>query len=78
MNNTVEIINVIESCLDIHVSEDTLIEDCGISSFDFIRIIVMLESEFSISFSNDRLFMENYKTIGDIITAVNEIITNKE
>jgi len=78
MNNSVEVINIIESCLDINVSEDTVIEDCGISSFDFIRIIVMIEEEFSISFSNEKMFMENYKTVGDIITALNEIIAGKE
>lgn len=77
MNNKAEIINIIESSLGISVSEDTVIEEYGISSFDFIRVLVMLENEFSISFSNEQLFMENYKTVNDIIAAVNESIQTK-
>lgn len=47
-----------------------LVDDIGMDSIIFISIVVELETKFVIEVPEDMLLMENFKTINDIVSVV--------
>lgn len=72
--NAMEMSKLEESVLDIinsvNSTEATLessLNDLGINSIDFIRIIVTLEDEFDFEFENEMLLYESFSDINSIV-----------
>lgn len=57
---------------DINIQSE--LSEIGISSFEFIKIIVMIEVEFGFEFEDDKLAANNFVTIRDLV----EYIVEKE
>ena len=57
--------------LEIHSSEISL-EELNIDSITFIKIIVLLESEFDIEFEDEKLLFSAFPTIQSMINYVKE------
>lgn len=53
---------------------DRPLEGLGINSVDFIKILVMVENEFDIEFSDDDLTGETFITINDFINCVESLL----
>ncbi len=49
--------------------ESSFVEDLNIDSIDLIELIMMLEEEYNIEFSEDDA--ETIKTIGDVVNYIN-------
>ncbi len=45
---------------------DTRLEEFGVSSIEFIKLIVVLEDEFSIEFEDEALDMSKFQKVSDI------------
>ncbi len=50
--------------------ESSFVEDLNIDSIDLIELIMMLEEEYNIEFSEDDA--ETIKTIGDVVNYINQ------
>lgn len=55
-----------------------LIDDLGMDSISFVSLIIQLEVEFDIQIPDDWLQMERFRDCSLIISAVEELITQKE
>ena len=55
-----------------------LIDDLGMDSINFVSLIIQLEVEFDIQIPDDWLQMERFRDCSLIISAVEELITQKE
>lgn len=56
-----------------------LVDDAGMDSITFITLIVEIEAKFNITVPDDLLLMENFKSVDDIITVVeNEVAKGAE
>lgn len=60
------------------VSDDTALMEIGIDSVGFITMIIALEEEFNIRFEDMQLVYDNYRTIGQLATVVQQVIENKK
>ncbi|MCP1132747.1 acyl carrier protein [Paenibacillus polysaccharolyticus] len=49
----------------------------GVDSVKIIRLVVKLEEHFDISFEDDDLMMENFKTVLDIVKMIKPKLLNK-
>ena len=67
-----KIYDIINNTLEKHciLSYDTIYEQIGLDSFEFIRLIVELEKEFDFEFAEDMLVATNFQTIGNIVDFV--------
>ena len=52
-----------------------LIDDAGMDSISFISLIVEIESKFDIIVPDDKLLMDNFKNVDDIIVVVENELT---
>lgn len=62
--------NVIKSnteLTNVELTEETKLSDLGIDSLSYLKIIVELEKEFGMEFSDDFLIPENIENIGEIV-----------
>ncbi|HAU86724.1 MAG TPA: phosphopantetheine-binding protein [Lachnospiraceae bacterium] len=49
----------------------------GIDSIEFITIVIALEEEFDIKFGDMQLVYSNYKTLGQLLSTVQQVIEEK-
>ncbi len=49
---------------------DTKIENMGVSSIDYVKILIMLETEFDIEFDDDDLVLDESTCIFDLASKV--------
>lgn len=75
-----KVINVLsEMFADMNIGTEVfelvdLADDLGMDSLTFITVIVKLEALFNITFPDDMLLMDNFKTVNNIVTTIsNEI-----
>jgi len=67
------IIDIIADTLDIateELNEDTMFEDLDADSFDMLEMITSIEDAFDLEVPEEAL--EDFKTIGDVVEAVEE------
>ena len=59
-----------------HIGSDRSIEminniqEIGLNSIDFIKLLIFIEDKFEFEFNDDELELENYVTIEDVINAI--------
>jgi len=73
-NNVVNVLS--EMFENMYVASDVLelvdlIDDLGMDSLTFITAVVKLEALFNITFPDEMLLMENFKTVDNIVTIIN-------
>ncbi len=63
-----KIIEIIKKTVDFecNIGKDVKLEDMGINSLLFIRVVVALEEMFDIEFDGESLNYENFKTVDDV------------
>lgn len=52
---------------------DDNLADFGISSLNFIKILVAIEDEFNIEFEDEELEFENFNTIRKLVNSLNKM-----
>jgi len=70
---TERIIEVIKGVIgenDKELTDDTKVESIGVSSIDYIKILIMLETEFDIEFDDDDLVLDENTCIYDLASKV--------
>ena len=64
-----KIISIVKSVIgetEKELSGSTVIENIGISSIDYVRTLIMLETEFDIEFDDEDLVLDNDTCIEDL------------
>lgn len=56
------------------INDNTLLKDVGINSLSFIKIVVEIESRFDISFSEEKLILEQFSDFLSLSNYVCELI----
>ncbi|MGE5632414.1 MAG: phosphopantetheine-binding protein [Caulobacteraceae bacterium] len=54
----------------IRIDDNTDLSQIGISSIDYIKVLVEIEDEFGIEFNDDALNGEYFKTLGELVKYV--------
>ena len=70
---TERVIGVIKCILgeyDKELNGDTKVESIGVSSIDYVKILIMLETEFDIEFDDDDLVLDESTCITDLASKV--------
>lgn len=62
----------------VDVNDNTTLIEIGIDSVEFIRIIMALEEGFNIRFEDMQLVYDNYKTIGQLVFIVQQVIEKQQ
>ncbi len=62
---------------DAEITADTKLDELNISSILFVKVIVVLESEFDIEFEDDYLISTYFKTVEDIVAYVERLLENQ-
>lgn len=57
-----------------NLSEDTFIEELGIDSIEYVKLIVSIEEQEHISFDECDLIGDKFKTIRDLVDRIIEIL----
>lgn len=52
-----------------HIDRNIILKEQGLDSLDLVEIMVLLEEEFDIEFSNDEML--GFKTVGEVIDTIN-------
>ncbi len=60
------------------ITEDATFLKIGVDSVDFISMIIALEEEFGIRFEDMQLVCDDYKTIGQLVCVVEQLIENRK
>ena len=60
-----------------NIGLDTTFKEIEIESLNFITIIVEIEDNFGIEFDDENMLTSNYKTVGDFVNYVENIIKIK-
>lgn len=55
-----------------NITVQSALSEIGISSFEFIKIIVVIEVEFGVEFEDDKLEANNFVTIKDLVEYIME------
>jgi len=55
---------------DKELTGDTKVESIGVSSIDYVKILIMLETEFDIEFDDDDLVLDESTCISDLASKV--------
>ena len=55
---------------DVKISADSILQDAGIDSFSTIEIILFIERTYGVSFTDDKLIPENFKTLRSLASLV--------
>lgn len=81
MNIESVIKNIIVKQLEIDESKtellpDTNLQNIGMDSIKFIKLIVDIEGEFGIEYPDDKLLITESGTLGRIVTVVNNCVNN--
>lgn len=58
---------------DVQITADTVLQDAGIDSFSTIEIILFIERTYGVSFTDDKLVPENFKSITSLAALVAEL-----
>ncbi len=61
-----------------HINFDTTLVECGMDSIEFITMIIALEEEFGIRFEDIQLIFDEYKTVGDIVKVVHNLVESNQ
>lgn len=56
------------------MNDDTALTEIGIDSVEFITMIIEIEEEFNIRFEDMQLVYDNYRTIGQLVSVVQQVI----
>jgi acyl carrier protein len=60
------------------INDDTTLVEVGIDSIDFINMVIALEEEFDIRFEDMQLIYDNYETLGQLVSVVQQVIEKKK
>ncbi|MCP1132763.1 acyl carrier protein [Paenibacillus polysaccharolyticus] len=53
--------------IEIEISMETNLIQAGVNSISFIKLVILIENEFNISFDEERLDISYFPTIKDIV-----------
>lgn len=59
------------------INNDNYLDEIGINSINFIRMIIELEEEYDIQFDIDRLGIESFEKVGNLIFYVDKLVGAK-
>ena len=59
------------------INSATNFSEIGVTSADYIKLIVSLEEEFGIEIEDENLIPDNFKTYGDFIDLLERLIAEK-
>lgn len=62
----------------VDINDDTTFTEAGIDSIEFITMIIELEEEFNIRFEDMQLIYDDYKTIGQLVFVIQQIIEKQQ
>ena len=73
MNDT--IIKLIKNkvSLDENVNLNTKLTDLSLDSLSFIELLLEIEEMYKIEFNDSSLYIDNYKTVNDLINKIKEL-----
>lgn len=73
MNDT--IIKLIKNkvLLDENVNLNTKLTDLSLDSLSFIELLLEIEEMYKIEFADSSLYIDNYKTVNDLINKIKEL-----
>ena len=57
----------------VQINEDTVLAQAGVDSFSTVEIILFIEREYHVSFPDDKLLPENFKSIRALAALVKEL-----
>lgn len=74
------IINIIKDNLALNekVKDDTYLNNISLDSLSFITALVTIEEVFSITFTDEELNINNFKTVDDITCLVKKKVSENE
>lgn len=77
--NFEEIIKIIKKAMnkDSILQENKLINDLGMASLDYMRLVVDLENHFNIRFEDDYLMVDNFVTVHDLSIYVEKLMAEQ-
>lgn len=64
------VINGVIGEIDKGLNGDTKVESIGVSSIDYVKILIMLETEFDIEFDDEDLVLDENTCISDLASKV--------
>lgn len=68
----------IDIAMDIDkINQDTFLDEIGVNSINFIRMIIEIEEEYEIQFDIDMLGLESYEKVGNFIAYVEKLVGTK-
>lgn len=66
----IEVINGVVNENNKELTGDTKVESIGVSSIDYVKILIMLETEFDIEFDDDDLVLDENTFISDLANKI--------
>ena len=60
------------------VNDDTTLMEMGIDSVEFITMVIALEEEFNVRFEDMQLVYDNYSTVGQFVSVVQQTIEKQK
>lgn len=76
LTTTQQIEKVLKEALKIdHIDPSLVLKEQGLDSLDLVEIMVQLEEEFEIEFTNDEML--GFVTVGEVIDTINEKVAKK-
>lgn len=74
-NELAEKIGEILDQKDLKLHDDTLLENVGMNSISFIKLLLFIEDTYEVEFEDADLNIENYVVYSDIIDKICEMIS---
>jgi acyl carrier protein len=65
-----------ERAESIEINEETVLSKIGVTSVDFVLLLVFAESELDVSFEDDDLLMPNDVSLGELIDRIMNLNKN--
>lgn len=65
-----------QTVTEFEVNEDTVLSHIGVTSVDFVLLLIFVENELDVSFEDDDLLMPNDITLGELVDRIMNLYTN--
>lgn len=62
----------------VEITEDTMLNELGISSIEMMKLLVYMENEFGIMFDEDTLVDEDFESASELAQFIRKLVQEKE
>ena len=62
----------------VEITEDTMLNELGISSIEMMKLLVYMENEFGIMFDEYTLVDEDFESAGELAQFIRKLVQEKE